>query len=213
MKRSLNLLEASQRTFKKLQPKTEYRFKILLLGDAAVGKTSLMVRYVDNTFDQEYISTLGVDFMVKWIFTEKMRIKLGIWDVAGQSKFKTFRHKYFKGTNFIIFIFDITNANSFVNLKKRMDDFVEINQDERVKFAVIGNKSDLEKDRVVETKEFSELFPDYAKRVSFCTETSAKTGDNVNDAFQKIVNVLLKEYPEESSERLNVQDEGMERAS
>jgi small GTP-binding protein len=168
-----------------------YDFKITLLGEPAVGKTSLMVRYIDNKFEQNYASTIGVNFMTKLIKTNEELIKLIIWDVAGQSKYTNFHNLYYKGTNFIIFVFDITSKQTLNKVDKWIAEVFRVCGE--VKFAIIGNKSDLEAKREVGIQEYHLISSKYKRNLCFSIETSAKTGYNVNKAFERIVKELIKD--------------------
>ena len=97
-------------------------YKILLLGDTNVGKTSLLLRYTDNDFNSEGISTLGVDVRNKFITYQRKKIRLDIWDTAGQERFKGLSKSYIKGGHGFIFVFSLTDKNSFYNLKNWIND-------------------------------------------------------------------------------------------
>jgi small GTP-binding protein len=170
--------------------KSDYVFKIILLGDPRVGKTSLLLRYIKNKFLDSYKTTIGVDFLSKQIKFGKDNVKITLWDVAGQGRFASFRNFYYQGSNYVIFVFDITNKESLLNLPSWIEDYKK--QMKYVKFCVIGNKSDLEDQRVVEAEEYSKIFPKYEGEMSFFMETSAKTGDNVNKAFEIIITELIE---------------------
>jgi small GTP-binding protein len=168
---------------------SQYVFKILILGDSRVGKTSIMVRYVDNIFNEQYTKTIGVRFMSKRVYSNKNSVKLSIWDVAGQMRYPSFAKTYCRACNFIVFVYDITNQQSFASLRWWIDAYAKMLPD--IKFAVIGNKNDLEVYRKVEAVEMTDLLPRYADRNLFLTETSAKTGENVDEAFDIIITYLV----------------------
>jgi len=169
-----------------------YFFKILLLGETGVGKTSLMVRYIDSQFNTDYISTIGVNWMGKEVTTKWGEVKLLLWDVAGQSKHASYRNLYYEGAQYIIFVFDITNKESFRKLRMWIDDTLSFFHND-IQFTIIGNKIDLEDQRAVEMSDYNELFTQYTSNISFFFETSAKTGENVNKSFYKITEILVKE--------------------
>jgi small GTP-binding protein len=165
-----------------------YVFKILLLGDGGVGKTSLLLRFIDNTFDPDYKSTIGVQFMTRVVKFDNRNVKLIIWDIAGQSKHATYRHLYYKAANGIILVYDITRGRTFENLPRWLQDArASIGSD--LKIAVLGNKMDLEQDRVVNWAS-GQLFTEEHKAELF-SETSAKSGQNVEAAFLALAKALV----------------------
>ena len=164
-------------------------FKIMVIGDPSVGKTSLIRRYVENAFSEEYITTLGVDFLKKDMVAGdgKTAISLVLWDVAGQSKFATFKKVYYTGARFVIIVFDLTNPRSYQNVQVWLDDARQI-LGENIEFAIFANKADLaEQRRVSSYNEYRSI-----STLLDIVETSAKTGRNVNDVFGKIANYLLE---------------------
>jgi len=170
--------------------KEQYVFKILLLGDGGVGKTSLLRRYIDNTFEPDYKSTIGVQFMTNVVETEETTTKLVIWDVAGQSKFTSYRHLYYKDAEGIILIYDMTRPKTFENLPIWIEDALR-HTAKNTKIALLGNKADLIGKRVVST-EHGEKFSKSHPNIILFNECSAKTGENVNNAYLTLVNVILK---------------------
>ncbi len=177
-----------------------YVFKILLLGDGGVGKTSLLRRFIDNTFDPDYQSTIGVQFMTKLVKFENKVVKLVIWDIAGQTKFTTFRHLYYKDANGIILVYDITRRDSVEHLPRWLGDAIK-SCGADIKTAVLGNKSDLINRRAVDHG-IGEHFAKEIQAELYC-ETSAKSGDNVEKAFLAIAKALVKR-----SEKLQFNPEG-----
>ena len=166
-----------------------YVFKILLLGDGGVGKTSLLLRFIDNTFDPDYKSTIGVQFMTRVVRFDNKYVKLIIWDIAGQSKHATYRHLYYKAANGIILVYDITRDSTFQNLSRWLQDAkTSIGTD--LKIAVLGNKMDLVESRVVQW-EAGKLLTEECNAVIF-SETSAKSGANVDTAFLTIAKALVE---------------------
>ncbi len=166
-----------------------YVFKILLLGDGGVGKTSLLRRFIHNTFDQDYHSTIGVQFMTKIVKFHNKTVKLVIWDIAGQSKHTTYRHLYYKAANGVILVYDLTRDNTFYNLPKWIQDAKEsVGPD--MKIAIFGNKEDLEHQRVIPTY----AGQNYATQIGtkIFAETSAKSGHNVEGAFLDLAKALVE---------------------
>ena len=162
-------------------------YKILMLGESQVGKTSLLIRYTDNDFKKSMLPTFGVDVRYKYITNNDNNIRLDLWDTAGQEKFRTITQNYYKGAHGILLVYDITNESTFSTLKNWMED---IRGNSEAEIVIIGNKLDLEKDRKVDKKTL-ESFADEYKLPFF--ETSALTGEGVEEAFNKLKdNLLLK---------------------
>uniref|UniRef100_A0A8C6PJH6 RAB35, member RAS onco family n=1 Tax=Nothobranchius furzeri TaxID=105023 RepID=A0A8C6PJH6_NOTFU len=103
----------------------DYLFKLLIIGDSGVGKSSLLLRFADNTFSGSYITTIGVDFKIRTVELNGEKVKLQIWDTAGQERFRTITSTYYRGTHGVIVVYDVTSAESFVNVKRWLH---EINQ-------------------------------------------------------------------------------------
>jgi small GTP-binding protein len=163
----------------------DYLFKIIAIGDSGVGKSSLITQYVDNIFTDSYISTIGVDFKIKTIEHLGKTIKLQIWDTAGQERFRTITTSYYRGANGIIIVFDKTNKQTFLNIDKWLDE-VKYHSKENVKIILIGNKSDLPDIEVTEKE-----IIDFCKNNNMCyIETSAKTGNNVDNIFEKLIGLM-----------------------
>ena len=96
----------------------DHLFKLLIIGDSGVGKSSLLVRFADNTFSGNYITTIGVDFKIRTIEINGERVKLQIWDTAGQERFRTITSTYYRGTHGVIVVYDVTSGDSFANVKR-----------------------------------------------------------------------------------------------
>ena len=163
-------------------------FKLLLIGESNVGKTSIIVRYVDNDFQPTGISTLGVDVKCKYVLLNKTKIRLDIWDTAGQERFRGLAKNYFRGGNGFILVYDITDKKSFGKLKGWINDAKE-KIDKDYKMIVVGNKKDCENEREVEI----DLLKEFAAKneVSFL-EVSAKTGEGIEQLFNTMVEELLQ---------------------
>ena len=96
----------------------EYLFKLLLIGDSGVGKSSLLLRFADSTFNQHHTTTIGVDFKIRTLCINGERIKLQIWDTAGQERFRTITSTYYRGTHGVIVVYDVASGDSFANVKR-----------------------------------------------------------------------------------------------
>lgn len=161
------------------QAEYDYLFKLLLIGDSGVGKSCLLLRFADDTYTESYISTIGVDFKIRTIELDGKTIKLQIWDTAGQERFRTITSSYYRGAHGIIVVYDITDAESFNNVKQWLSE-IERFACEGVNKLLVGNKSDLVQKRAVSTEQAQQL----ASTLSIpFLETSAKNATNVEKAF------------------------------
>ncbi len=166
----------------------DFIFKILLLGNSDVGKSSLLLRYVDAVWNESFVPTIGVDFKVKTLDIEDKKLKMQIWDTAGQERFRNVVSTYFRGSNGILLLYDITNRDSFKDLESWLIE-IEKNSDENVLKILIGNKNDLEEERVIsydEGKAFAER-----NNMKFI-ETSAKLDTNVSEAFETLGKLMVE---------------------
>lgn len=163
-----------------------FEFKLLLVGDPAVGKTSLILRFVEDRFDKEYKASIGVDIMSRTINIEDKVARLVIWDIASQEKFKRFRSSFYQQANGILLVFDLTRQETFENV----DDWVrEVREHtESIEMVLIGNKSDL----ITQRKIGSSVILEWIERHG-CSyvETSALTGEAVEEAFQKLTSKIV----------------------
>ena len=165
-------------------------YKLLFLGESNVGKTSIILRYTDNTFDDSTIATCGIDFKCKYVSCDNKKIRLEIWDTAGQERFRGLTKNYFHGAHGFILVYDITNKESFIKLKGWIKDAKEkINKEDSYKIMVVGNKKDCENDRAVEYNNLKQFGED--NKVIF-SEVSAKTGEGIDKLFNDFVHELLK---------------------
>ena len=176
----------------------EYLFKILLIGNSNVGKSSLFLRFVDEIWKENFVPTIGVDFKIKSIKIDNKTIKLQIWDTAGQERFKSILSSYYKGANGILLLYDITNVNSFKSLSNWLID-IEKNSSKNVKKILIGNKCDLNELRKIPINKGKEFADTYDMEF---IETSAKNNVNINECF----NILGKELINNLDSKSNKKD-------
>lgn len=173
----------------------EYSFKVILIGPGAVGKTSILNRFVKNAFSDSYKLTLGVDFLVKGIEIDTgTTAKLNIWDIGGQKRFDFMKRSFYKGAKGALIVFDLTRADTYAEMREWLSDLHE-SIEEKVPFILIGNKADLVKDigEIIERKDAQ----DFAKKEkSIYLETSAKTGLNVEEAFKQLTQIMIDAYEE-----------------
>ena len=166
----------------------KYAFKLLLVGEPEVGKTSLIKRYVDDFFKEGYQITLGVDFLSKTVMIKDTEVSFQIWDVAGQSGFTNFRHLYLKKAHGVFLVFDLTRPEeTYEKLDRWCSDVRE--QSPNAKIIVIGNKEDIAKGKFTEEKD--EVLKRFDAKAFF--PASAKTGERVQEAFELIGNLILGE--------------------
>jgi len=162
-----------------MNPEYDYLFKLLLIGDSGVGKSCLLLRFADDTYTESYISTIGVDFKIRTIELDGKTIKLQIWDTAGQERFRTITSSYYRGAHGIIVVYDVTDQESFNNVKQWLQE-IDRYACETVNKLLVGNKCDLTTKKVVDYTTAKE----YADQLGIpFLETSAKNATNVEQAF------------------------------
>ena len=166
----------------------DFIFKVLLLGNSDVGKSSLLLRYVDSVWNDAFVPTIGVDFKVKTLTINEKKVKMQIWDTAGQERFRTVVATYFRGAHGILLLYDVTNKDSFKNLESWLIE-IEKNAKEKVLKILIGNKCDLTDDREISTEEGKA----FALRNGMeFMETSAKMNTNVTEAFETLGKLMIE---------------------
>jgi Ras-related protein Rab-2A len=168
----------------------DYLFKIVVLGEGAVGKTAIVTRFSHGFFRTDYKTTIGSQFAVKNVDfprdTGNTTVKLQIWDVAGQSRFQILRPMYYRGSSGGLLVFDVTRRRTFIVLEEWLDELYRaINK--KIPLVLVANKTDLP-DRVVEPSEGKEFA---AKHDMPYIESSAKTGEGIVDIFQNLAEVLV----------------------
>jgi Ras-related protein Rab-1A len=173
----------------------DHLFKLVLIGDSGVGKSCLLLRFADFSFQESYISTIGVDFRFRTVDIGDKKVKLQIWDTAGQERFRTITSAYYRGADGIIMVYDVTNVESFENVKNWLKE-VEDHASEDTCKLMIGNKNDCTNKAVPFTKA-KEMADSLNMPI---IETSAKTADNVEDAFVKMATVLLENAEKKDGE-------------
>ena len=164
-------------------------YKVLLLGDTTVGKTCFLLKYTDKTFIDEHMTTIGLDYRLKTLkLKDGKEIKLQIWDTAGQERFRTITKSYYKGSEGILLIYDVTKRESFENVKTWVSQIREEVSKSSVIY-VVGNKIDLEDTRKVTTEEGVNL----AKELELpFKEASAKNGINIDETFYDLAEMIDK---------------------
>ena len=170
----------------------EIKLKILILGDVSVGNTSILYQYAEDYFPEDYISTIGVDYKNKIIIKNKTRINLQIWDTAGQEKYRSLSKSFIKDADGIFFVYDITKKDSFDHIKMWLDE--SINTNNQFKKMILGNKKDLQSDRKVTISQLNKYY-----NITNITgmEVSAKTGENIKEAFDALTNLIINDMTKE----------------
>lgn len=169
-----------------------YKFRVVLLGEAAVGKTSLVRRYTESVFEETYKQTIGTTFANKDVDIkdpegEQRRVRLNIWDMGGQSTYRELRRQFMKGASAALIVYDVTRPETFMAMNNWFESFREVCPDAPV--VICANKVDLERDRMVPLQP-GQMLRDWFQ--SEYHETSAKTGENVADVFTRCAEILLE---------------------
>ncbi len=160
------------------------------MGDAGVGKSSIILRYTKNEFNSQMVSSIGVDFKTKDIIVNNKKVKLQLWDTAGHERFRTITTSYYRGAHGIATVFDLTNRESFEHVEKWLEEINKYAKENVMRF-LIGNKSDLVNERQVSYEEVRAL----ANKLNiYYVETSAKNNVNVSDFFQIATKDYLNKY-------------------
>jgi len=179
----------------------EYRFKIVMLGDGAVGKTAMTTRFTQNFFEQDYKRTIGSDFAIKRLDIPDIetRVTLQVWDLAGQPRFESVRQGFYRGARGGLLLYDVTRRRTFLNVEHWKEEAFS-NLPNEIPLVLVANKVDLEESRVIPTEEGEE----YAKEQGFIyVESSALTGENVEEAYATLCKTMIDES-KNSSDKTNV---------
>ena len=163
-------------------------FKLILIGDSCVGKSNILLKYLKNEFDPNSRATVGVEFGTKNILINNKKIKIQIWDTAGEERYRSITSAYYKGAKGALIVYDITKKSSFNNIDKWISD-LKLNGDKNICIIILGNKSDLSDKREVTKEEGikkSEMF-----KTAFL-ETSALNGDNIGKAFEELIQQIIQ---------------------
>ena len=169
-----------------------YLLKFVVIGDSGVGKSNIMLRYIYNSFNDEFKTTVGVEFGAKNVEMDKKIFRIQIWDTAGQENFRSIARAYYKNSVCACVVYDVTSRSSFENIQMWIDDCTK-QTEKSILLVLIGNKSDLNDKREVSIEE-GEAFAKSHNMIFL--ETSAKTGDNINKIFEKSVKQISKNISE-----------------
>ena len=165
-------------------------FKIILVGDTSVGKTNIINKYIKNEFQEDFYATIGVEFSHKQFIVDNHKIKAQIWDTAGQERYKSITSAYYKGAKGAFIVYDITNKFTFESVDKWVQDLNSYGE-KNLSLLLVGNKSDLENKRQINKEEGEEKAKSFG--LGFI-ETSACSGDNIDQAFEIMLKEVLKKY-------------------
>ena len=167
---------------------------ILLLGNSDTGKTSLLMKYVKNQYKESYISTVGLDTFMKDLKINEEDVRLHLMDTSGQERFKSLAQSYYNKVDGIIFVFDVTNRESFEGIKYWLKDALSYNKE--IVYVIVGNKIDLKNIIVVNKNDVKgqKIFKDIKY-----FETSAKENTNVEKPFEELANLILQKLNEEGN--------------
>ena len=169
--------------------KQAIEIKLLTLGDTSVGKSSFIIKFIDDKFSYNYIATMGLDFKQKIIELDNGElVKLRIFDTAGQERFKSISINFIKKADGILLLYDVTNRSSFESVNKWVESIREVG-DEKISIILIGNKCDLEKERKISKEEGEAKSKEF--NLPFF-ETSCKEGINIKEVFVKISEEIIK---------------------
>ncbi|XP_027025800.1 ras-related protein Rab-3B [Tachysurus fulvidraco] len=174
----------------------DYMFKLLIIGNSSVGKTSFLFRYADDSFSNSFVSTVGIDFKVKTVYRNDKRVKLQIWDTAGQERYRTITTAYYRGAMGFILMYDITNEESF-NAVQDWATQIKTYSWDNAQVILVGNKCDMADERVIPVEKGKHL----ADQLGFeYYEVSAKENINVRQVFERLVDIICVKM----SERVDV---------
>ncbi|MCL4168763.1 UNVERIFIED_CONTAM: hypothetical protein GTU68_021489 [Idotea baltica] len=175
--------------YRKEAEKYDYLVKVVIIGDTAVGKTNILLRYVNEEYKMTHITTIGVDFKIKTINIDGVKIRMQIWDTAGQERFKTITETYYKGAAGVVLVYAVNDRKTFNSLENWIKQINE-SQPENICKIIVGNKSDVSlNDRQVSKEEGEALAKKYG--VEFM-ESSAKDNSNISEIFDNLGQSIKK---------------------
>ena len=180
----------------------DYIFKLVLRGDTCVGKSCILVRFSDDIFDDNYVTTIGVDFRFKTMAIKNKIVKIQIWDTAGQERYRSITTAYYRGAAAIIICCDCTNRESFDNIKNWIEEISKYTDNDSVDKIVFLNKCDLNEERCIKKEEIEQSEKENGIKI---LEVSAKTGEGIDAGFEYIINKLIDKNTQKDSNTLNLQ--------
>eukprot|EP01119_Soliformovum_irregulare_P025317 TRINITY_DN9330_c0_g1_i1.p1 TRINITY_DN9330_c0_g1~~TRINITY_DN9330_c0_g1_i1.p1 ORF type:complete len:201 (-),score=51.32 TRINITY_DN9330_c0_g1_i1:38-640(-) len=165
--------------------------KILLVGESGTGKSSLLLRYAEDTFSTTFMTTIGIDFKYKQMQVGDQEIRLALWDTAGQEKYRVITSSFYRGAHGVILVYDITNRESYQMLERWVADIAKY-APTTTTVMIVGNKSDMEEKRLVESDEAFQFAK--AHKMAYM-ETSAKQKTNVDAIFASLADKIVQTMP------------------
>ena len=179
----------------------DYIFKIVLIGDTCVGKSCILVRFSDDVFVENYVTTIGVDFRFKTMIVKNKIAKIQIWDTAGQERYRSITTAYYRGAAAIIICCDSTNKESFYNINNWIEEISKYT-DKDVDKLVLINKCDLVQERQIDKNEISKFEKEVGIKIM---EVSAKTGNGIDKAFEYIIEKLIDKNEKKNNNSMTLQ--------
>ena len=179
----------------------DYIFKIVLIGDTCVGKSCILVRFSDDVFNENYVTTIRVDFRFKTMIVKNKIAKIQIWDTAGQERYRSITTAYYRGAAAIIICCDSTNKDSFYNLNNWIDEISKYT-DKEVDKLILMNKCDLVDDRQIDKSEMAKFEKENGIKIM---EVSAKTGSGIDKAFEYIIEKLIDKNEKKTNNTMTLQ--------
>jgi small GTP-binding protein len=164
--------------------------KILLIGDTYVGKTSLLLQYIDRECPENHMATIGVEFRDKIIQIDNKKVKLQVWDTSGQERYRSITKNFYRNADGVMFVCDVTKEKTFDNIKNWLIDSEQNANNSNFKKILVGNKIDLKEERAIDTQQLQNFAN--KKEMNFY-ETSAKDGTNVDHIFTELAKLILED--------------------
>jgi Ras-related protein Rab-1A len=183
----------------------DYIFKIVLIGDTCVGKSCILVRFSDDIFNDNYVTTIGVDFRFKTMIVKEKVAKIQIWDTAGEERYRSITTAYYRGAAAILICCDCTNIESFNNVNNWVEEIGKYTDKDTVDKIILMNKCDLEKERKVERSEIEKFEKESGLKV---LEVSAKTGEGIDKAFEYVISNLIDKNEKKDNNTMVLQGSG-----
>ena len=164
--------------------------KILLIGDSYVGKTSLLLQYIERECPENHMATIGVEFRDKIIQIDNKKVKLQVWDTSGQERYRSITKNFYRNADGVMFVCDVTKEKTFDNIKNWLIDSEQNSNNSNFKKILVGNKIDLKEERAIDTQQLQNFAN--KKEMNFY-ETSAKDGTNVDLIFTELAQLILED--------------------
>jgi small GTP-binding protein len=186
-----SLREAEKKALNRTQDKKpDFRLKIVVLGDPGVGKTTMLLRYVEESFKESYLPTIGVNISSKDVIVkDAIKVRLNFYDIAGQDKFELTRRIFYDGLDGTLLVFDVTNAKTLGHIDNWVLDVISSTSKKAIGM-LVGNKIDLKDNREVKKSDGALVASKYDLEY---LETSAKTGENIIKTFEKLAEIIIKD--------------------